>query len=339
MAAEHRGLPLSRRHFVQGAGAAGLGLLVACGRLPGQTAPVSKAPRIAVLMTRSSYPQFLDALLQGLHELGYVEGENFTLVLRSADGDVARLPQLASELVGLQVDVIVTQGTPATQAASQATRTIPIVQPTGGDLVAAGLVASLAHPGGNVTGLDSNTPQLSRKRLQLLTEVAPGITRTAVVWNPSNPVKRREWTELQTAATLLGVQLLSHEVRDAGEADREMATIPDGQPDSLVAMGDAVIDAQAARIAAFATASRLPSVFETRRYVEPGGLMSYGPNVNTMHHRGAYYVDRILKGTKPADLPVEQPTTFEFVINLQTAQSLGITIPQHVLLQATEVIQ
>jgi putative ABC transport system substrate-binding protein len=290
-------------------------------------------------MTGSPSPQFLDPFLQGLHELGYVEGENVALELRSADGDVARLPQLAAELVGLQVDVIVTQGTPATQAAKQVTSTVPIVHPTGGDLVAAGLVASLARPGGNITGVDSNAPQLSRKRLELLKAVVPDLSRAAVIWNPSNPVKAREWTELQAAAALLGVQLLSHEVQQAGDVERALAAIPSGRPDGLVILTEFIIDAQARRIVEFAAASRLPSVFERRDYVEAGGLMNYGPNIPGNVRRSAYYVDRILKGAQPADLPIEQPMRFDFVINLKTAHALGLTIPQHVLLQATEVIQ
>jgi putative tryptophan/tyrosine transport system substrate-binding protein len=329
--------PLSRRQVVQGAGAMGLGLLAGCGRWPGQAQPVIKAPRIAVLMTGSF--QFFDTFVQGLRELGYVAGDNIILELRFADGDVGRLPQLAAELVGLQVDVIVTQGTPATQAAKQATSTIPIVHATGGDLVAAGLVTSVARPGGNVTGVDSSAPQLSRKRLELLKEVVPGLSRAAVIWNPSNPVKAREWAELQAAAALLGVQLLSHEVQQAGDVERALAAIPAGRPDGLVVLTEFIIDAQALRIVEFAATSRLPSVFERRDYVEAGGLMNYGPNISGNVRRGAYYVDRIIKGAQPADLPVEQPMTFEFVINAKTAQALNITIPPHVLYQATEVIQ
>jgi putative ABC transport system substrate-binding protein len=331
----------SRRRFVQGAGVVGLGLLAGCGRLPGQAQPVVKAPRIAVLMTASpsSPSSQLDAFLQGLHEHGYVEGENIAIELRAADGDAARLPQLAAELVGLKVAVIVTQGTPATQAAKQATSTIPIVHTGGGDLVAAGLVASRARPGGHITGADSSAPQLSRKRLELLKEVIPNLSLTAVVWNPSNPVKQVEWTELQAAAAPLGVQLLSHEVQDAGDVDRALAAVRSGRPEGLVVLSEFLLNAQATRIAEFAKASRLPSVFELRHFVEAGGLMNYGPSFAGLRRRAAYYVDRILKGAKPADLPIEQPREFECVINLKTAQALGLTIPPHLLLQATEVIQ
>jgi putative ABC transport system substrate-binding protein len=329
----------SRRQFVRSAGVVGLGLLAACGQWPGQAPPVVKMPRIGVLMTGPASPLFFDHFQQGLQEFGYVEGDNIAVELRSADGDVVRLPQLAAELVELKVDVIVTQGTPATQAAKEATSTIPIVHPAGGDLVAAGLVASLARPGGNITGVDSNAPQLSRKRLQLLKDVVPDLSRAAVVWNSSNAVKGREWTELQAAAALLGVQLLSHEVQQAGDVERALAAIPSGRPDGLVVLSESITDAQAPRIGEFAAASRLPSVFERRDFVEAGGLMNYGPNIPGNVRRGAYYVDRILKGAKPADLPIEQPMRFDFVINLKTAQALGLTIPHHVLLQATEVLQ
>jgi len=331
----------TRRQFVSGSGLAGLGLLVGGGRLPGQSQPVTQAPRIGILEIRSpasTFPTFAP-FVQGLHELGYVAGDNIALELRSADGDVDRLPHLAAELVGLKVDVIVTQGTPATQAAQQATSTIPIVHVTGGDLVAAGLVGSLARPGGNVTGVDTSAPQLSRKRLDLLKDVVSDLSRPAVVWNPTNAVKRREWAELQDAAALLGVQLLSFEVEQVSDVERALMAIPSGRPDGLLVLTEFVTDAQATRILEFAAASRLPSVFERRDWVDAGGLMSYGPNVSRNVHRGAYYVDRLLKGTKPSDLPVEQAMTFDFVINLKTAQALDLTIPQHVLLQATEVIQ
>jgi putative ABC transport system substrate-binding protein len=340
MTAEHRGLGLGRRQFVQGAGLAGLGLLAACGRLPPQSQQTAHIPRIGYLASGRSAPGFGEAAFrQGLAELGYVEGENLAIEWRFT-AQAERLPDLAAELVRLGPDVLVAATSPAVSVAQHLTQEIPIVMPTSGDPVRQGFVTSLARPGGNITGLSTmSSSETAGKRLQLLKEIVPEAARVAVLWNPGSSAKVVEFQEVQAAAPALGVTLHSLEVRAPEEFDSAFNAAAVGHFDALDTLTEALIIAHATRVAEFALKSRLPSVFEERALVEAGGLVSYGPSVRDLYHRAAYYVDRILKGAKPADLPVEQPIRFDFVINLQTAQALGLTIPPHVLLQATEVIQ
>jgi putative ABC transport system substrate-binding protein len=328
---------LTRRRFVQGTGLAGLGLLAGCGRWPGQAQPAARVPRVGLLGLRT-VPTLPDAFRQGLRELGYVEGQNVVVEHRVADGNPERLAELAAELVRLPVDVIVAENTPAAIAARQATSTIPIVTAIG-DPVGAGLAASIARPGGNVTGLKGGPEQIAGKRLQLLTEAIPGVSRVGVVWNSGNRVKQIEWAETESAARALGVQLVSVEVRATDELERAFATVSPQTADALVVFAEELMASNAGKVVELVASTRLPAMYETRPFMDAGGLMAYGPNAPGLFRRAAYYVDRILKGASPADLPIEQPREFDFAINLKTAQALGLTIPPHVLLQATEIIQ
>jgi putative ABC transport system substrate-binding protein len=339
-------MTLSRRRFVQGAGVAGLGLLAGCGRLPGQTAPPARVPRIGYLspggasLTNPPPNSLFEAFRAGLRERGYVEGQSVILDLRAAEGRSEALPALAAELVALPVDVLVTPGVTAIRAAMSATSSIPIVMAgIGVDPVAAGLVASLARPGGNITGPTQIFDGLSGKRLELLTQAAPGITRVAALWNAGNSDKLLEWRATQEAARAMGLQHVALEVRDAADLDGAFVTARQERAGALVVFFDTLTDRQRSRIVDLATQQGLPSMWSFGEFATAGGLMAYGPSNFDQYRRAAYYVDRILKGAKPADLPIEQPTVFEFVINLKTAQALGLTIPQHVLLQATEIIQ
>jgi putative ABC transport system substrate-binding protein len=328
-----------RRQFVQGAGATGLALLAGCGRLPGQ-APPSKVARIGWLGPGNGSDPNFEAFRQGLREFGYVEGQNVVIEARWAAGRFERYPALAAELVGLQPDVLVTTSTPPTLAAQQATSTIPIVFTSSGDPVGLGLVASLARPGGNITGLSNLFVPLGRKRLELLKETVPSAARVAGLWNPTNPANALEWSATQEAARTLGVEAQSVAVRTTSDLASALDTILDERADALVILADPLLSVtNTPQIPDFIARTRLPTMTTVGANVEAGGLMYYGPSLTGMCRRAAYYVDRILRGAKPAELPVEQPTTFDFAINLKTAQALGLTIPQHVLLQATEVIQ
>ena len=280
-----------------------------------------------------------DAFIGGLRDAGWIAGRNATIEYRHAAGDPARLSKLAQELVALKVDVIVAAGTEAIQAASRATTTIPIVMAISSDPVASGLVASLARPGANVTGLTHLNIDISGKRLELLREAVPGARRVAVLWNSGHPVKPREWQAVREAAQRLGMNLRSVEVKRSPDVDRVLVAIGEEKIDALVALEDPLLLAHRRRIAEFALHHRLPSMFEPREFVEAGGLMSYGPVFADLYRRAAVYVDKILKGTKPADLPVEQPTKFELVINMKTAKALGLTIPPAVLLRADHVLE
>ena len=333
---------LSRRRLVQGAGAVGLGLLAGCGRLPWQAPSSARVYRIGrfweqgleVLATPNA-----QALEQGLRDLGYVEGRDFYWEYAFAEGHYERLPELAASLVERHVDIIVIVGHRAALAARDATSTIPIVMAISGDPVASGVVASLARPGGNVTGMSSMSPQLSGKRLELLRDALPGIGRVAVLWNADDPVKALDYQETEHAAVLLGLTLQPLPVRTAGEFASAVEAARHSQADALLALGDTLTVVNLARLVDLATASNLPLMHEPRQAAMAGALLSYGPNLPSIFHRSATYIDKVLKGAKPADLPVEQPTRFDLVINLRTAQALGLTIPPHVLLQATEVVQ
>jgi putative tryptophan/tyrosine transport system substrate-binding protein len=325
---------------VQGMGAMGLAMAAGCGRWPGQAAPAPKVARIGVLASPEPIEEAgYELLRHALRDLGYVEGQNLVLEPRFPEEREAML-SVAADLVRLPVDVIVAGGITATIAARDATSTIPIVKSTGsGDLVAAGLAASLARPGGNVTGFSGIAPQLSGKRLELLKEVASPVTRIAVLWNANNPAKAVELEETRAAAEALGLQIHSLAVRAEPDIEGAFTLATSERAGALVAFDDRLLIVHRAEVIGQAALHRLPAMYSLRRFVDAGGLMAYGPNQGEVHRRTAAYIDKILKGTNPAVLPIEQPTTFEFVINLKTAQALGLTIPHHILLQATEVIQ
>jgi putative tryptophan/tyrosine transport system substrate-binding protein len=283
----------------------------------------------------------LDAFRQGLRDLGYVEGQNLVMEHRSAEGSTERLPHLAAELVRLPVEVLVVQGAAAIHAAQQATRTIPIVMVTISDAVAQGFAASLARPGSNITGLAGLAPELSRKRLEFLKETVPHLSRVAVLVNPANRVAGpADMDNLTEASRVLGLHLHILELRSPNELDHAFPAMTREGAEALLVIPDSlVIDGLHSRIVALAATHRLPAMYPWKMCVEAGGLMSYAQSLSALWQRAAYYVDRIMKGAKPADLPIEQPTTFELVINLKTAQSLGITFPPGLLMLADEVIQ
>jgi len=290
--------------------------------------------------TPSLESALVEGFRQGLREKGYIEGQNIVLHYRWAEGRIEAMPGLAAELVRLKVDVIVTSGTPAGLAAKRATTTIPIVLAAAGDAVGAGLVRSLARPGGNVTGLSTLYPESEGKRLELLREIVPKATRIAVLINPANPFTALPYKEARAAAKALGITLQPAEVRVAEDFDRVFAAIRKAHPDALLVIADRpFLFSHRARIVSFAAQQRLPAMYPFREFVEEGGLVVYGPNIVEMFRRAATYVDKILKGAKPADLPVEQPMRFELVINMRTAKALGLTIPRSVLSMVDEVIQ
>jgi len=280
-----------------------------------------------------------EAFRQGLGALGYVVGQNITIEYRWTDGKNERLPGFAADLVNLKLDVIVTHGVVATRAVKQATTTIPIVIAAADDPLATGLVASLARPGANITGLSVITPDLTGKRLQLLKEILPGRTRVAVLWNSGNPISEPELRKTEVAARSLGLQLQSLNVRDAREFASAFSSMKTERAGALFLLSDAMFFGQRKEIVDLAASNRLPLVAHLREFVDAGGFMTYGPNVVDLHRRAAYFVDKILKGAKPADLPVEQPTKFELVINMRTAKALGLTIPPSILIRADEVIE
>jgi len=276
---------------------------------------------------------------EGLRDLGYVEGRNIVIEYRWAEGKYERFPELIAELVALNVDIIVTAGTPAALAVKRAMVRIPLVMAAVGDPVGTGLVASLARPGGNFTGLTAIAPDLEGKRLELLREVVPKVSHVSFLLNPENALQTASEKQARAAAEVLHVDVQFVGVREVSHFDQAFDTIAKERPDALIVLADRVFLHNRARIVDFAARNRLPAVYPYRELVEAGGLMSFGPNYADMHRRAATYVDKILKGAKPADLPVEQPTKFELIINLKTAKALGLTIPQSVLIRADEVIQ
>ena len=282
-----------------------------------------------------------EGLRLALRELGYIEDQNIAIVYRYAEGKVDRFPELAAELVRLKVDIIVAAGDRGIEAAKKATKTVPIVMVSSGiDPVEAGYIESLAHPGGNVTGSTNLGTELGGKRLELLKEAVPKLARVAVLYDPTSPTSVREVKEdLRVAATALRLTIQPWEVRAADDFDRLFAAMGEQRPDALYVIGGSVMIANEKRIAGFALKSRLPSMYNTRAPVDAGGLMFYGADLADSYRRVAIYVDRILKGAKPADLPVEQPTKFELVINLKTAKQIGLTIPPNVLARADRVIK
>jgi ABC-type uncharacterized transport system substrate-binding protein len=299
----------------------------------------SRIPSIGVLMPGPVAPRLhmLEALRQGLREQGYVEGQNITLVVRSADGVMERLPALAEELVRHPVDIILAPGV-AANAAKQVTSTTPVVIAVG-DALAMGLVTNLARPGGNITGISEFAPEIIAKRLQLLKQAAPAIARVAVLVNPSDPGKSVEQRALQEAARALNVTLQVFDVRVHEDLRTAFAGIAKQQPDALITFEDALTMTYRNQLIEFAAAARLPAMFAWPDFVRSGALMAYGPRAGESWRRAAIYMDKILKGAKPGDLPIEQPTKFEFGINLKTARALGLTIPPTVLLQADQVIE
>jgi putative ABC transport system substrate-binding protein len=300
-----------------------------------------KVYRIGFISPASSSPMAArdEAFRQGLRALGYILGQNITIEYRWADGKNERLTGFAAELVNLKLDIIVTHGGEATRAVQQVTTTIPIVIAAADDPLASGLVASLARPGGNITGLSILTPDLTGKRLELLKALLPGLTRVAVLWNPGNPISEPELRKAEAAAAPLGLQLQSLGLRDPREFASAFSSMKRERADALFLLSDAMFFGRRKEIADLAASNRLPLVAHLREFADAGGLMTYGPNVLELHRRAATYVDKILKGAKPGDLPVEQPTKFDLVINLKTAKALGLTIPPSLLQRADEVIE
>jgi len=286
-----------------------------------------------------AYLKIEDTFFQHLRELGYVEGQNLLVERRYSEGRAERFPEFAADLVRLNLDLIVVTTTPAALAVKNATKTIPLVLPNSIDPVGVGLVASLARPGGNITGTSQQAPDIFAKRLQLLVQAIPNVSTVAVVWNAANPANARSWREVQEAARVLRINLQSREVRGPSDFERILAEMARERPDALLLIGDRLTLQHGAEIVDFATQKRIPSMLD-RAYLETAGaLMSYGAEEEELWRRAADLADKILKGAKPADLPIEQPTKFKFVINLKTAKTLGLTIPQSVLLRADEVIQ
>jgi putative ABC transport system substrate-binding protein len=301
--------------------------------------PVAKINRIGVLFLGGADQLRVDAFQQGLREHGYVDGQNMNLEMRRAEGRADRLPALAAELVRLKVDVLVTESNAAALAAKNATQTIPVVMAVAGDPLSAGVVTSLARPGGNVTGLTLQAPELSGKRLQLLKEIFPKSGLVSIVYNVTNPASQDFLAETKSAAQSLGLHLHVVAVRSPGDFDAAFKAVSDARPSAFMTLADGMMFANRARIAEFAAKSRLPGVFPEREFAETGGLMSYGPSVLANWRRAAALVARILKGAKPADMPIEQPAKFELVINLKTAKALGVTIPPSLLSRADEIIE
>jgi putative ABC transport system substrate-binding protein len=302
-----------------------------------------KAPLIgAVMGTSPSFSQpYIEAGRRAFRELGYVEGQNLRVEMRFGDGQPERLPDLAAELVKLNVDLIVAAGDPAIAAARRTTSTIPIVMVAAGDPVGAGWAASLAHPGGNMTGTTFLSSELAGKRLELLKDIFPQASRVAVLWNPNNPGWLPDVTETKIAGEQLGLKLQFVEARNLKELEGAFAAMIKEKATGLIVLSDPWFFGRERRqrIVEFATKNRLPSMYELREFVDDGGLMSYGPSLFNMVERSAYHVDKILKGAKPADLPVERPTKFELVVNLKTAKQIALTIPANVLARADKVIK
>ena len=299
-----------------------------------------KIPRIGVLISGSpsNATRRIQAFQQGLRDLGYIEGQNLIIEYRYAEGKVDRLPDLAAELVRLKVDAIFAQSTASVQAAKKATTTVPIVS-VSGDPVGLGLVASLARPGGNVTGLANFTSELAGKRLELLKEVVPRVSRVAVLWNPDAPSSTLRMRETEAAAPSLGIKLQPVDVREPNDFEHAFAALKKDRADALFPLRSPLISSQVKRIVELAAKNRVPGMYDASEFAEAGGLMSYGTMLADLDRRAASYVDKILKGTKPADLPVEQPMKFELVINLKTAKQIGVTIPQSLLYRADKVIK
>jgi putative ABC transport system substrate-binding protein len=299
-------------------------------------------PRVGLLSFGSPKPQIprpIAAFLQAIRELGYIDGQTILLEFRWAEGKSERLTELAAGLVRDKVNVIVATGDASIRAALRATSTIPIVMATSGDAVGAGFVASLARPGGNVTGMTAIAPELSAKRLQMMKELLPGAARVAVLWSPNDPVHAFDWTHMQAAERTIGIRMQSIELRSAEDLDSALAGLARTRTDALVVLHNSLIREQRERILDFAAKSKTPAMYETAEYVDAGGLMAYGVTHADLFRRSASHVDKILKGAKPADIPVEQPTRLELVLNRRAATALGIAIPPALLLRADRVVE
>jgi putative ABC transport system substrate-binding protein len=316
-----------------------LGLVAAPLAVEAQQA--ERIARIGFLMAvpPSAVPTRIDAFRAGLHEMGYAEGKNIIIEWRSAEGQVDRLPALAAELVRLKVDVIVTAGPMDTRAAKETTSTIPIVMTWDQDPVGNGFVASLARPGRNITGLSSVAPELSRKQVELLKEIVPKLSHVAFLGTSTEPGNAQTLKETEAAARSLGVQVQFSDVRAPKDIETAIGAARSARAHGMLVLTSPVTSALRDRVVALAARHRLPAIYHRRAFVEAGGLMSYGASQRDSDRRAAIYVDRILKGAKPADLPVEQPTKFELVINLKTAKALGLKIPQSLLVRADEIIE
>jgi putative ABC transport system substrate-binding protein len=300
-----------------------------------------KIPRIGWLTGPSlaANSARIEAFRQGLRELGYVEGKNIVIEWRSAEGKLDRLPALASELVGLKVDIIVSAGESVTRSAKEATSTIPIVMAQDPDPVGNGFVASLARPGGNITGLATLAPELSGKQLELLKEIIPKLSRVAVLGTSTQPGYAQVLKEIKLAAGAFKVQLQYLDVLDPKDIETAFQAASKGRAGAVLVLGSPVFTSQRAQITDLAAKNRLPAIYPQSDYMDAGGLMFYGPNTNDLFRRAATYVDKILKGRTPADLPVEQPIKFEFIVNLKAAKQIGLTIPPNVLVRADRVIR
>ena len=287
----------------------------------------------------SSMSARIESFRQVLRELGYTEGKNIFIEWRSAEENADRMQELAAELVRLQVDVIVTGGSTSTRSAKKATSTIPIVMAQDDDPVGSGFVASLARPGGNITGLSTLSPELSGKRLELLKEIVPRLSRVAVIGNLTSPGSPQGLKEIELAAGALGVKLQHLDVQNPNDIETAFRAAGKGRADAVIELSGAVLISQRTRVAELAAKSRLPAIYHRREFVEAGGLMSYATNIIDLERRAATYVDKILKGAKPTDLPVEQPKKFEFIVNLKAAKQIGLTIPPNVLARPDKVIK
>jgi ABC-type uncharacterized transport system substrate-binding protein len=301
----------------------------------------TKIPRIGDLGggSPSSYPARIEAFRQGLRELGYIEGKNIVVEYRYAEGKADREREIAAELAYMKVDVIVTTGPTVTRAAKEATVTIPIVMALDTDPVGNGFVASLARPGGNITGLSTLAPELSGKQLELLKEIVPKLSHVTVIGISTEPGNAQRLKELELAAGALKVKLQYLDVRSSKDIETAFQAAANGRADGVVMLGSAVFNTHRKQIVELAVKSRLPAAYTRPEYVEDGGLMTYGPSINDLFRRAATYMDKILKGAKPADLPVEQPIKFEFIVNLKAAKQIGLTIPPNVLARADKVIR
>ena len=308
---------------------------------PAAAQQAKKVPRIGYLgaTSRSTNPARIEAFRQGLSELGYVEGKNIVIEYRFAEGKLDRFPALASELVRLKVDVVLTGGPIATRSAKQATATIPIVMAYDDDPVGSGFVTSLARPGGNITGLSTLAPEISGKQMELLKEIVPKVSRVAVLGNAIQPGNPQALREINLVADAFGVQLQYLEIQAPKGIETAFQAASKGRADAILVMASPITFSQRRQVAELAVKSRLPAIYSRPEYVEDGGLVFYGVSYTDLFRRAATYVDKILKGTKPADLPVEQPKKFEFIINLKAAKQIGLTIPPNVLVRADKVIK
>jgi putative ABC transport system substrate-binding protein len=324
---------MRRREFITLVGGAAVWPGAARGQKRG------KVYRLGLLAVTSDVRSTWEGLFQGLRDHGYVEGQNLVVEWRYSEGRPERWPEVATGLVGLGVDVIVVDTTPAALAAKKATSTIPIIIPTAFDPVGTGLVASLARPGGNVTGFGLLVPEVSAKGLTLLKEAVPRLTRVAVLWNDANPANAIVWKDVEATGRASGLTLYSQQVRGPDDFETAFAAMTKDEPEGLLVLIDAFINQYKKQIVNFSKRKHFPAVSQFREFVELGGLMSYGPSLPDMFRKAAAYVDRILKGEKPADLPIEQPTRFELVINTKTARALGLDLPVSLLIRADEVIE